>query len=319
MKNVMVTGGAGFIGCYLCEALLDKGMKVICVDNLQRGNENNIHPLMKNSEFKFINQDATDQKALEDVMEQYKIDFVFHLAANTDLWESMRDPEIEHINTFLTTKALVNAMKAKGVKDLFFSSTSAIYGEQTGEGFKEDDKLFPISYYGAAKMASEAYIYAFAHMNDFNALIFRFSNIIGGKMTHGVIRDFILRLNETPDHLDVRGNGYQTKPYCHVTELIRAIMMLAGTTTGIQILNVGATTCTNVRFIASTVVNEMGLTGIPINYEDQSIGWKGDVAFYEYNVDKANTLGWKTEMTSDETIKLTVKELVSELKDIKKQ
>lgn len=319
MKNVMVTGGAGFIGCYLCEALLNKDLTVVCVDNLQRGNEGNIHPLMGNDKFVFIEQDATDQKALEKILEKYEIDFVFHLAANTDLWESMRDPEIEHVNTFLTTKSVVNAMKAKGVKNMFFSSTSAIYGEQTGEGFKEDDKLFPISYYGAAKMASEAYIYAFAHMNDFNVLIFRFSNIIGGKMTHGVIRDFILRLNETPDHLDVRGNGYQTKPYCHVTELIRAIMMLAGTTKGIEILNVGATTCTNVRFIANAVVDEMGLTGIPINYEKQSIGWKGDVAFYEYNVDRANALGWKTEMTSDETIKLTVKELVSELKYIEEK
>lgn len=316
MRNVMVTGGAGFIGCYLCEALLNKGLMVVCVDNLQRGNEDNIRPLMGNNRFTFIKQDATDQVALEEILEKYEIDYVFHLAANTDLWESMRDPEIEHVNTFLTTKAVVNAMKAKGVKNLFFSSTSAIYGEQTGEGFKEDDKLFPISYYGAAKMASEAYIYAFAHMNDFNALIFRFSNIIGGKMTHGVIRDFILRLNKEPDHLDVRGNGYQTKPYCHVTELIRAIMMLAGTTEGIYILNVGATTCTNVRFIANAVVDEMGLAGIPINYEDSTIGWKGDVAFYEYNVDRANALGWKTEMTSDETIMLTVKELVSELKAI---
>jgi len=228
----------------------------------------------------------------------------------------MKNAEIEHVNTFLTTKALVNAMKATGVQNLFFASTSAIYGEQTGEGFKEDDKLFPISYYGAAKMAAEAYIYAFAHMNDFNVLIFRFSNIIGGKMTHGVIRDFILRLNQTPDHLDVRGNGYQTKPYCHVTELIRAIIMMAGTTKGIEILNVGATTCTNVRYIANAVVAEMGLAGIPINYEEQAIGWKGDVAFYEYNVDRANARGWKTEMTSDETVRKTVKELVSELKTL---
>ena len=201
MKNVMVTGGAGFIGCYLCEALLEKGINVICVDNLQRGNENNISHLLSNERFKFIKQDVTDQTVLEKILENNKIDFVFHLAANTDLWESMRDPEIEHINTFMTTKSLLNAMKSKGIKDMFFASTSAIYGEQTGDGFKEDDKLFPISYYGAAKMASEAYIYAFAHMNDFNVLIFRFSNIIGGKMTHGVIRDFILRLNETPDHL----------------------------------------------------------------------------------------------------------------------
>ena len=318
MKNVMVTGGAGFIGCYLCDALLKKGMNVVCVDNLQRGNKDNIHSFMGDNHFTFVEQDVTDQGAMESILNKYQIDFVFHMAANTDLWESMRDPEIEHVNTFLTTKALINAMKATGVKDMFFASTSAIYGEQSGEGFREEDKLFPISYYGAAKMAAEAYIYAFAHMNDFNVLIFRFSNIIGGKMTHGVIRDFILRLNQTPDHLDVRGNGYQTKPYCHVTELIRAIIMLAGTTEGIQIFNVGATTCTNVRYIANAVVDEMGLSGIPIHYEDSSVGWKGDVAFYEYNVDKINALGWKSVLSSDETVTRTVKELVAELKNLSK-
>lgn len=312
----MVTGGAGFIGAYLCEALLNEGKTVICVDNLQRGNENNIKDFLKNPNFFFIRQDVSDQKAVEKILVDYKIDFVYHMAANTDLWESMNNPEIEHLNTFLTTKALVNAMKATGVKNMFFASTSAIYGEQTGEGFREDDQLYPISYYGAAKMAGEAYIYAFAHMNDFNVLIFRFSNIIGGKMTHGVIRDFILRLNQQPDHLDVRGDGYQTKPYCHVTELIRAIMLLSNKTKGIEIYNVGATTCTTVRYIADSVVREMGLSGIPIHYENQSIGWKGDVAHYEYNVDKIKALGWTTEMNSNETVDRTVRELVSELKDI---
>lgn len=316
MKNVMITGGAGFIGSHLCSTLLEKNLNVICVDNLQRGTVRNIRPLFRNKNFTFLQEDVTNQKTIEQILVNYQIDFVFHLAANTDLWESMTNPELEHVNSFLTTKSIVNAMRNTGIHDLFFASTSAIYGEQVGAGFTEDDKLFPISYYGAAKMASEAYIYAFSHMNDFNTLIFRFSNIIGGKMTHGVIRDFILRLNENPDHLDVRGNGFQTKPYCHVSELIRAITMLCGKTKGIEIYNVGATTCTNVRFIAETVIKEMGLEGIPINYGEASVGWKGDVAFYQYNVDKVNTFGWKTEMTSDETVQLTVKELVAEFKNI---
>lgn len=319
MRNILVTGGAGFIGSYLCKALVDKDLDVFCIDNLQRGNLENIKPLVDKDNFTFINEDVCNQTKLEDIIKNNHIDYVFHLAANTDLWESMKNPDIEHEYTFMTTKSLMNAMRNQGVHDMFFASTSAIYGEQTGDGFREEDKLFPISYYGAAKMASEAYIYAFAYMNNINVLIYRFSNIIGGSMTHGVIRDFILRLQKTSDHLDVKGNGYQTKPYLHVTELIDAILMFPGTTKGIEIYNVGATTCSNVRFIANAVVNEMGLTGIPINYEERENGWKGDVAHYEYNIDRIKAKGWNWKQNSDEAVLRTVHELVEELRDSNKE
>ena len=195
--NFLVTGGAGFIGSHLCKSLLEKNDYVICVDNLQRGNESNIRECIKNENFEFYKVDATDQEAIEKIMRDHKTDMVYHLAANTDLWESMKDPELEHHCTFMTTKSVLNAMKNTGIKKLFFSSTSVIYGEQKDNPFTEDDELHPITYYGAAKMASEAYIYAFSYMNDIDALIYRFSNIIGDRMTHGVIRDFIFKLKNS--------------------------------------------------------------------------------------------------------------------------
>lgn len=313
MKNILVTGGAGFIGSHLCDALIKNGNRVICVDNLQRGDTDNIHHLFDCENFSFYNLDVRNTEAIDKLLSEYKIDKVYHMAANTDLWESMREPTIEDECTFKTTKSLLVAMKKAGVRDMFFASTSAIYGEQTGNrGFAETDQLFPVSYYGAAKMASEAYIYAYAFMNDMNVLIYRFSNIIGQRMTHGVIRDFIGRLMDDPSHLDVRGNGYQSKPYLHVSELIRAIMAVDNVE-GVQIYNVGATTCTNVRFIADAVVRELHLEDIPINYENHEGGWKGDVAYYEYNIDKIhNKSNWKPIMTSDETVIRSVAEIAND-------
>lgn len=313
MKNILVTGGAGFIGSHLCDALIKRGDRVICVDNLQRGDTDNIQHLFECENFSFYNEDVRNREAIEKLLQQYEIDKVYHMAANTDLWESMRDPSIEDECTFNTTKSLLIAMKNAGVHDMFFASTSAIYGEQTGNcGFTESDQLFPVSYYGAAKMASEAYIYAYAFMNDINVLIYRFSNIIGQRMTHGVIRDFIGRLMDDPSHLDVRGNGYQSKPYLHVSELIRAIMAVENEK-GVQIYNVGATTGTNVRFIADAVVRELKLDGIPINYENHEGGWKGDVAYYEYNIDKIHAkAGWAPTMTSDETVIRSVAEIADD-------
>lgn len=308
--NCLITGGAGFIGSHLCEKLLGCGENVVCVDNLQRGDEKNIEQYMTYPNFKFYMEDATNQEIMEHIMRENQIEMVYHMAANTDLWESMKDPDLEHGCTFLTTVSILNAMRNTGVKKLFFASTSVIYGEDKGNAFVENDELHPITYYGAAKMASEAYIYAFSYMNDIDALIFRFANIIGDKMTHGVIRDFIFKLKNDPTHLDVRGNGYQTKPYLYVDELLRAILMMKSDFSGVEIFNVGATSCTNVRFIANAVIKEMGLDGIPINYEDTDMGYKGDIAKYEYNVDKIKNKGWSTYMSSDETVLRTVKELV---------
>lgn len=310
MANVMVTGGAGFIGSHLCDALIAEGNFVVCVDNLQRGDRSNVAHLVENPEFAFFEQDVTEQEKMEILLSRYNVTRVYHLAANTDLWESMKDPQIEHVCTFETTKALLSAMKNCGVKELFFASTSAIYGEQKNAGgFVETDLLMPISYYGAAKMAAEAYIYAYAYMNDMNVLIYRFSNVIGQRMTHGVIRDFIERLLDMPSHLDVRGNGYQTKPYLHVSELIRAIMMHDLLEKGIHIYNVGAISQTNVRFIADAVVRELGLEGIPINYEDRTGGWKGDVAQYEYNIERIQQKGWLPKMNSHETVLRAIAEI----------
>ena len=313
MQNVMVTGGAGFIGSHLCDALIEEGKRVICVDNLWRGDRNNIGHLMGHKNFVFFERDVRDQDAMEELLADFSIEMVYHLAANTDLWQSMTKPQIEHECTFDTTRVLLDAMKNQGVKNLFFASTSVIYGEQADtKGFSEEDMLLPISYYGAAKMASEAYIRAFAYMNDMNVLIYRFSNIVGSRMTHGVIRDFAERLLEDPTHLDVRGNGYQTKPYLHVSEVVRAMMMHSLIEKGVNIYNVGATTQTNVRFIAGAVLNELGLVNIPIHYEEKSSGWKGDVARYEYNVEKIRSKGWFAQMNSNETIICAVKEIVAE-------
>lgn len=308
-NKVLVIGGAGFIGCYLCERLLKEGCFVVCLDNLMRGKVSNIASLLNDKKFAFINGDANDFRLLVKLIKDNGINYIFHLAANSDIQASASDPQIEFECTASTTWNILNSMRLTGVKKMFFASTSAVYGELRGRDcFRETDCLEPISYYGSAKMASEAFIKSFSYMNDFDALIFRFPNVIGPKLTHGVFYDFISRLKKNPSELVVLGNGKQSKPYMHVYDLVDAILQFCWSNKGVSIFNVGVETSTTVKSIAEMVVEKMGLTDCKIIYGSSDSGWKGDVPVFSYCLDKIHKQGWKAFMTSDDAARKTIEE-----------
>ncbi len=306
-ETILIVGGAGFIGSSLCQEMLKK-CRVVCVDNLMRGRRENISTLLSNPNFVFVETDANSVETIEKLIRENNIDYIFHLAANSDIQASANDPQIEFESTAKTTWSILTAMRNTGVKNLFFASTSAVYGEQEEKPFKEDDCLNPISYYGSAKMASEAFIKSFSYMNNFNTLIFRFPNVIGPNLTHGVFFDFISRLKENPKKLVVLGDGTQYKPYMYVLDLIKAIDLLCWNNKGVNIYNVGVETATYVRTIANMVISEMGLQDCKIIYGKENIGWKGDVPKFSYCLDKIHAAGWKASMTSDEAALVTIKE-----------
>ena len=305
--KVMVAGGAGFIGSHLIDALLAEGNDVVCVDNFFIGTKENIAHLHGNPHFKFYEQDLTDLDRMLEIFRTEQVEYVFHLAANSDIQASAQSPMIEYKNTYSTTFILLECMRLCGVKKLFFASTSAVYGEQMGAEVSEEAvALKPISYYGGAKLGSEGIISSFAYMNDMSVLVFRFPNVIGPRLTHGVIFDFVKRLKEDPSHLRILGDGRQSKPYIYVLYLVDAIMRFKDAEKGVTLYNVGVETQTSVTRIAEIVCEKMGLTGIPFEYTGGRGGWKGDVPVFAYNLDKIHATGWKASMTSDEAVAKTV-------------
>lgn len=305
--KVMVAGGAGFIGSHLIDALLAEGDDVVCVDNFFIGTKDNIAHLRGNPHFKFYEQDLTDLDRMLEIFRAEQVEYVFHLAANSDIQASAQSPMIEYKNTYSTTFILLECMRLCGVKKLFFASTSAVYGEQMGAEVSEEAvALKPISYYGGAKLGSEGIISSFAYMNDMSVLVFRFPNVIGPRLTHGVIFDFVKRLKEDPSHLRILGDGRQSKPYIYVLDLVDAIMRFKDAEKGVTLYNVGVETQTSVTRIAEIVCEKMGLTGIPFEYTGGRGGWKGDVPVFAYNLDKIHATGWNASMTSDEAVAKTV-------------
>lgn len=307
--KVVVVGGAGFIGSHLCDALLAEGHELICVDNFSLGTKENIKHLTGNKNFLLYEADASDRKQIDYIFQKETPEYVFHLAANSDIQASGENPDIEYQNTYTTTFQLLSCMRKYSVKKLFFASTSAVYGDKKEELLDENTSgLSPVSYYGAAKLGSEALISAFSYMNEINTLIFRFPNVIGPRLTHGVIFDFIRKLEKNPARLQILGNGEQTKPYIYVTDLIDAIIQFMGIARqGVELYNVAADGATSVIQIADIICEEMQLKSVKYEYTGGEGGWKGDVPRFRYCVDKIHNAGWKAVYTSDEAVRETVR------------
>ncbi len=308
--KAMVVGGAGFIGSHLCDALLAENNVVVCVDNFSLGTRGNIKHLLGRDDFILYEVDVSKETDLEAVFEKERPDYVFHMAANSDIQASASNPEVEYRNTYTTTFMILSCMRKYHVGKLFFASTSAVYGDKRDILLDENTpNLEPVSYYGAAKLGSEALISAFSYMNDIQALVFRFPNVIGPRLTHGVIFDFIHKLTQNPRQLEILGNGRQTKPYIYVTDLVRAILQFKDTEhTGVTLYNAGVSGATSVTTIADIICEEMDLKDVEYRYTGGESGWKGDVPRFSYCLNKIHAAGWKAEYTSDEAVCRTVRD-----------
>lgn len=308
--NIFIAGGAGFIGSHLCDALIKKGNKIIVADKLIMGRQN-IEHLLTNPNFKFYELELAEQSNVDTIFEENKIDAVYHMAANSDIQKGGKEPSIDFKDTLLTTKAILEAMRKNNVKNMFFASTSAVYGEMPDIKLSETTGgIKPVSYYGGAKLASEALISSYVSMCDMNVIIFRFPNVIGPRLTHGAVFDFIRKLRKTPHSLEILGNGTQCKPYIYVLDLVEAIVNLTDVfKPGEDIYNISVespgTTVTN---IAKIVVEVLGLSDVKFKYTGGDRGWKGDVPRFTYDISKVLATGWKPKHTSDEAVKQTVKD-----------
>ncbi len=313
--KVLVAGGAGFIGSNLTETLLEKGHQVACVDNMSLGNTDNLAAAMKHPSFNLYEGDICDREFLTDVFKKEQPEYVFHLAANSDIQASAKNPDVEYRNTYSTTFNLLSCMREYGVKRFFFASTSAVYGDKPGIMLDENTpNLEPISYYGAAKLGSEALISAFSYMNDFKALVFRFPNVIGPHLTHGVIFDFIRKLQSDPKNLEILGDGNQTKPYIYVADLVEAITYFMNEIEDAQqpvtLYNIGVNTATSVKRIADIICEEMKLEDVVYHFTGGAGGWKGDVPRFTYCLDKVHNAGWAAERESDDAVRRTVRHVL---------
>ncbi len=318
--KVLVTGGAGFIGSHLVDALMEAGNEVRVLDNLSAGSIENIKRWLNNERFEFVKGDMRDPEIVMKAVEGVEI--VFHLAANPEVRIGAQSPERLYESNVTITYNLLSAIKDSDVKFLIFTSSSTVYGDADVIPTPEDyAPLEPISVYGGAKLAAEALISGYAHTFGFRALIFRLANIIGERSNHGVIYDFINKLRRTPEELEILGDGTQRKSYLHVSDTVEGMLHIfrhfreEGKT--VDFYNLGNGDWITVREIAEIVSEEIGLKpefhftgGV-----DGGRGWKGDVKFMRLSIEKAKETGWRPRLNSYEAVRRTVRELLRTERD----
>jgi UDP-glucose 4-epimerase len=305
--KAFVTGGAGFIGSHLVDALIRDGHAVTVYDNFSSGNKQFISHHLSRKDFRCITADLLDQKRVTREIQGH--DVVFHLAANPDVRLGEKHTDIDMKQGVIATYNVLEAMRQNNMSKIVFSSSSVVYGETQEACLPETyGPTLPISFYGAAKLGAEGLISAFCGTLGFQTWIYRFANIVGARGTHGVIVDFIDKLRKNNTELEILGDGKQCKPYLYVSECVDGILFgWTHTHEPVNLFNLSCDTTTTVTRIAEMVVEEMGLHNVAFRYTGGERGWKGDVPRFQLDATKINTLGWKARLTSDEAVRKAIR------------
>ena len=310
-----VTGGAGFIGSHIVDRLIKHNHQVIVYDNLSLGKKIFLKKNFKKKNFQFINGDILDLKNLKFSMKNS--DIVFHLASNSDIIKSSSKTNIDLNNGTIGTYKVLESMRSNSIKKIVFTSSNVIYGEAEKFPILENQgPLLPISLYGASKLASEALISAYCHNFGIRSWIFRFANVLGPRITHGVVFDFYRKLKLNSSKLEVLGNGKQSKPYILVDDLINGIFLtIKKSNNEMNYFNLGTEKKTNVKFIAEKVLEKLKLKKTKIIYGKSKRGWAGDVSHVQLNVNKIKQLGWKPKyINSNKACEKGIEQIISYLK-----
>ncbi len=311
-KSILVTGGAGFIGSHLVEALLQENETAV-FDNFSSGKRETLAVHHNNANFHLIEADLLIPGALEKALNG--VDMVFHLAANPDVKLGAEDTHVHLEQNVLATYNLLETMRKCGVKRIAFTSTSTVYGEATEVPTPESyGPLLPISLYGASKLACEALISSYCHTFDMQSWIYRFANIVGERGTHGVLVDFIRKLRENPQELEILGSGKQKKSYLEVRDCVRAVLhCVEHSDEQINVFNIGTEDSVDVTEIANIVAGQMGLDDVLYRYTGgvDGRGWKGDVKVMQLSIEKVKRLGWAPQGGSAKSVETAVRALLN--------
>lgn len=297
MAKVIVTGGAGFIGSHLTDALIEQGHDVLVIDNLSTGKRENI-----NKKAKFIEADICDLEAIKPYFQG--VDFVFHLAALPRVLISVENPILtSNINIIGTINVFEASRKAK-VKRVINTSSSSVYGNQDKLPLQEDMSPNPVSPYGLQKWVGERFAKIYSEMYHLPVVSIRPFNVYGARIDiasdYSLVLGVFLKQKQEGKPLTIHGDGEQTRGYCFIVDLVKAFILASQSDKikGGEIINIGSEKAYSINYLADLIGGEKV-------YGPER---PGDVRHTQADVSKARELlGWQPETDFNQGVEIVKK------------
>ncbi len=263
--NILVTGGAGFIGSHACQRLLSAGHAVWALDDLngfydpalKRRNLAEIQALQK--PFVFAQGDVTDRPVVDRLFREIKFDQVIHLAARAGVRPSLEQPALYQRVNVEGTANILEAARLTGVPKLILASSSSVYGVNTKVPFAESDSVFcPISPYAAGKLACEALGHVYHHVYGLDIVMLRFFTVYGPRQRPDLAIHKFARRIQAGQPIELYGDGSSARDYTYITDIIDGIMACVGGTFGYEIFNLGGSNPTKLSRLVELLEAALG-------------------------------------------------------------
>ena len=300
MKNVLVTGGFGFIGSHLTTALLQGNCRVFVIDDFSTGDRRFIDNQLRNQVT--LHQGDLCRINVRQISEAFgELDVIFHIAANADVRGGWQNTYRDIEQNIIATHKVAELARATKCKELIFTSTGCVYGD-TARMPTPENYAFPIqtSLYGASKVASEGILSSYAAQGAFHATVFRFVSVLGRNYHHGHVIDFVRQLVLDRKRLVILGNGSQKKSYINVRDCVEALINLRDSG-AFSVFNIGNDYYIDVQTSARIIADVMQASPKIITGSSDR-GWIGDNPFTFLDISKAKSQGWKPRTKIEESI-----------------
>lgn len=302
--SILVTGGCGFIGSHLVEALVAQGASVRVLDNLQAGKLENLQTVRGAMEVEI--GDVRDATRVREVVDRCRPQVVFHLAANASVPGSVEDPAYDFETNSAGTFVLLDALRGhKEQTKIILASSGAVYGQPDAFPITESYAQSPISPYGASKTCAETVARMFFHVYGLRVTIARIFNTYGPRMARFVVLDFLRKLQRNPNELEILGDGQQKRDFTFVTDTVQGLLLLAERGLAAEAYNLSSGSSVSVTEIAHKLIATLGLADqTHITYTGNS--WIGDAHRWEVSIDKLSRLGYLPEVTLEGGLAKTI-------------
>lgn len=307
-KTALVTGGAGFVGSHLADRLANEGVHVFALDNLSSGREDNV----SNKDVEFVYGDIRDSELVDGLVK--KSDIIFHLAeyipdttnygSGHVIKYSVENPLLDFDVSCRGSLIVLDKCRIYD-KEIVFTSSAAVYGENKGVFVSEDSPTTPSSPYGASKSCAETYMLLYRKLYGLPVTVLRFCNIYGPRQRKYLMYDILLRLTKNPKKLEMLGSGMEQRDFIYVDDAINATLLaVRSQKSDGAVFNVGTGTSVTIRETVRVILKAIGMQP-EVSFTQAS--WKGDIKKLCANVDRIMKLGFQPKYSLEDGLKETIK------------